>query len=139
MRDGALAGLVLLAIMNAVGIYLNLYVLISNSGGYVGVFPALFASSAGVLHFLVAAGLFVGLLVMLVRAQRLGDLRITWLCVAGLLSFLVAAYSGYHFVYDAESAYSFTMEMGFLGVVLCEGGILFLVGGPGTGPVARDR
>jgi hypothetical protein len=33
LRDGALAGLVLLAIMNAVGIYLNLYVLLSNSGG----------------------------------------------------------------------------------------------------------
>ncbi|MCI4361105.1 MAG: hypothetical protein L3J91_05325 [Thermoplasmata archaeon] len=130
LKDGALGGLALLALINVVGIYLNLYVTLHDTSGDSGVFSAVFASAAGVLHVVLALVLFVGGVVMVVHARRSADARLQALAVLALLSFLIAAYSGYHFVAMNDSAYSFTMELGFLGAVLCEGGILAVVGGP---------
>jgi len=128
LRRGALATIVLLAIMNAAGTYLNLYVAIDTTNDYNTVFSALFGSAAGVLHFLVALGLFFAVLGTIVNARRSGDARLLAFSVVGLLAFLVAAYSGYHFIYSGEEGYSFWMEMGFLGVVLAEVAILARLG-----------
>jgi len=134
LRSGALGAMLLLAIQNVVGIFLNLYVAVTAQESYGGVLPALVGSSAGTIHFLDAIALFVGLIVMLIVGRRTGDWRLTGLNSGALIAFLIAAYSGFHFVYSGENAYSFLMEMGFLGVVLAEAGILAIVGGSATLP-----
>ncbi|HEY6238405.1 MAG TPA: hypothetical protein VIZ68_04385, partial [Thermoplasmata archaeon] len=103
LRGGAVGIIVLLAVVNLAGTALNLYVTLPDPGGYNGVFPALFGSAAGVVHFLVAVGLFIALLGMIVSARRSGDSRFVWIGLVALAAFLVAAYSGYHFVYSGEA------------------------------------
>ncbi len=135
LRDGAIGGLVLVALMNVAGISLNLFVTVTDTSGYSGVFPAMFATVQGAVHVLVGIALFIGGVIQIFTARRCTDRRFLGLTLIALVSLIGAAYSGYHFVYSGESTYSFAMEIGFLGVVLAEAFILALL----IGPPARTR
>jgi hypothetical protein len=142
LRTGAMFAFVLLAVQNALGIYLNLYVSVNDPSEYAGVFPAMFASLSGALHTAVALVLFLGAVSMVVVAWPSRDSMLRSLTVVALLSFLVAAYFGYHFVASGDPFDSFAMEMGFLAVILTEAALLLVLpsrGGAAGAPARAPR
>lgn len=124
---GAMVVFVLLVIQNGIGIFLNLYVRVSDSQSYSGVFAAMFASPAGWLHSVVAVLLLVASGAAIGFARKTEDAPLRWISIAVLASFAVAAYSGFHFVANADDLYSLTMELGFLGMVLGEAAVVFRI------------
>lgn len=127
----------LLALQNLAGIWLNLYGTVHDTASYSGVFPAMFASDAGTLHAL--GGLLIGInaLLALRRTWRWPDRRPRTVAGLSVIFVAVASYLGFHFVQSGgDNAYSFGMEAAFLGVVLCEAVLLYLIAaGP---PASRD-
>ena len=120
----------LLALQNAAGIWLNLYVPVHDTSSYSGVYPAMFASSAGTLHTLL--GILIGGNAILAIAQTWSwtDRRPRGVAAASLLLVGLAAYLGYHFVQSGgDAAYSFAMEIAFMGIVLCQAALLYLLAG----------
>jgi hypothetical protein len=114
----------MLIVQNALGIYLNLYVVLPTPNGNPGVFPALFSSGWATAHVIVGILLFLGALGMSVIGWRTGNPRIRALTLTSLAAVVVAAYTGYHFVLEGNSAYSFLMEIGFLVAILSTVGTL---------------
>jgi hypothetical protein len=131
---GLVAGMfVLLLLQNAAGTWLNLYVKLQDRAGYEGVFPAMLTTAAGTAHTLV--GILIGLnaLLTIAVAWRLPDRRLRSVGMLVLALVGAAAYFGYHFVYsNGDSAYSFAMEVAFMGIVLAEAALLYLVARPPT-------
>lgn len=125
---------VLLAIQNLAGIWLNLYVAVHDTASYGGVYAAMFASDAGVVHTVV--GLLIGgnAILAVVQTWRWSDRRPRAVATVSLLLVALAAYLGFHFVSDGGAdVYSLGMEVAFMGIVLCQAALLFFVGaGPGA-------
>ncbi|HEV8050549.1 MAG TPA: hypothetical protein VGP88_08145 [Thermoplasmata archaeon] len=132
LRDGALGGLLLVALMNVAGISLTLFVSVTDHSSDAGVFPAMFASIQGAVHVILGFALLIGGIFLIFPARKCADRRFLPLTLIALASLSVAGYAGYHFVLSGENTYSFVMEMGFLGVVLSQALILaFLIAPPG--------
>lgn len=121
---GAIGAFILLVLQGAAGIYLNLFVPVPATNDYGTVFTEMFQSAAGIVHFLLALALVIGGVTMILNAWQSRDPSLKLLTVIAFLLVLTAAYSGFHFIYAGENAYSFTMELSFLGIILCEAAIL---------------
>jgi hypothetical protein len=126
---GLVAGMFgLLALQNLAGIWLNLYVSVRDTTSYDGVFPAMFASDAGAVHAIV--GLLIGgnAILALARTWSWSDSGPRWVAAISLLLVAVASYLGFHFVQSGgDDLYSLGMEIAFMGIVLCQAALLYLV------------
>jgi hypothetical protein len=144
-RDVGLAAvmIVLLAVQDLLGTWLNLWVRLHDTSSDAGVYPAMFASVAGSLHTIFGALIGANAILMIARVWGSADRRLRWTALAVLLFVALAAYSGYHFVVTGgDNAYSFLMEFAFAGAFVTESMLLVLLlgvgvpAGPGRSPSA---
>lgn len=131
----------LLALQNAAGLWINLYVVVLDTSSYSGVYPAMFATVAGATHTVIGVLIGINAILTLLVARRFHERRLWGVAAIALALVAVAAYSGFHFVQSGgDNAYSFLMEMSFVGVVLCEAALLYfatMIGvRPGFSPTA---
>ncbi len=123
---GAVFGVILLVAQNLMGMQMNLWVDLSRYSSA----PKAFAS-VGMLDAHVAVGLIIlaGTLTLMILGFRS---RNPSLRIPGLLAFvfaLLAFSSGLQFVFGGENdVFSFTMELGFVGVFGSVATVLYLVG-----------
>lgn len=107
----------LMFLQGVLGIYLNLFVPLTAPSDPNAVFPIVFGNPILTVHFLNAL-LLVALAATLLAIS--GGMGVKWLRPGSallLLAFVVASYSGYHFVGSEDNVYSFAMEMGFFGAM----------------------
>lgn len=135
----AVGTVVLLTVQNILGTFLNLFVTLNDTSEYAGVFAAMFGSAAGVLHVVVAVLLLISLAVVMAVAWPTHRWQLRAPALAALVSFLVAGYSGFHFVASQNNIYSFSMELGFLGVLLSEVALLHVIGYRPSAPERTAR
>jgi hypothetical protein len=120
---------VLLVVQNATGIVLTLYVALPIPGSFGGVFAL---SALLTVHIVNAFLLVVGgvLLARFGWRTRVPVLRAVSL--GALVSVVVALQEGFAFTFTQDTAFSFGMEMGFLGAMILCGALLFLTGAEST-------
>jgi hypothetical protein len=125
LRQFAWIGLLLLLIQNVTGIVLNLYVMLPIPGSFGAVFvlaPVLTVHIVNAL-LLVAGGALLALYGWRTRVARLRAASL-----GALASVVVGVQEGFVFTFTQNNAFSFGMEMGFLGAVFLCGTLLFLTG-----------
>jgi len=118
----------------ALGMGLNLYVTLPQSPTYTQIFvsvPLLSAHIALGFLLLAASAYFVLL------ARQSGVEGLLWRAILVLVFVLVALQEGFSFTFTGNAAFSAGMALGFLGAVVVQGSIVFLLRGRAhEGPAA---
>ncbi len=109
--------LALLLVQNALGMYLNLY---ADLTAFPNVEDAFRSVPALGIHVLTAFAIIGSSAYVLARGLRASDRIVQLTALAGLAFVLLAFFSGIEFTFYGEvDAFSFLMEVGFLGIVAC--------------------
>ncbi|MCI4352623.1 MAG: hypothetical protein L3K14_04465 [Thermoplasmata archaeon] len=127
LRQFAWAELVLLAVQSLSGLVLNLYITLGippNIGAVFVLTPVL------TVHILSAFLLLIGGVFLLLYGWRSGGTGLRALSLGAFLSVVVAIQEGFVFTFTQASAFSFGMELGFLGAMILCGTLLFLTSTP---------
>ena len=123
---GTWLGLVFLVLMNIVGMYLNLWGNIpdySSAAKAFGSVPLLDA------HVLIAFLILANLALLMMQALRPGNRQFLPIGIIALAFASLAIFSGVEFTFfGGNDIFSFTMELGFVGMVGSVGYVLFVVG-----------
>lgn len=107
-----------MVLQGMLGIYLNLFVGLTAPSDPNAVFPIVFAHPVLTVHFFNALFLVALSAFLLIRAGGVGVPYLRLGSALLLVTFLVASYSGYHFVGTENNGYSFAMETGFFAALV---------------------
>lgn len=122
LRQFAWVGLLLLVLQSLTGTYLNLYITLGRPANFGSVFvltPVLTVHIGG------AFLLVIGGAVLLLYGWRTRVLRLRAVSLGAFLSAIVALQEGFAFVATLDSAFSYGMEVGFLGAMVLCGTLLY--------------
>ncbi|MGI0129247.1 MAG: hypothetical protein ACREEC_03710 [Thermoplasmata archaeon] len=114
-----------LLLENVLGMGLNLYVTLPSTVTFTRLFvytPLLTA------HIAIAFVLFGSAVYLLLLARRSRIVGLPWRSAALVLSLVLAIQEGFTFTFTQNNAFSYGMEIGFLGAVAFQASILFLLG-----------
>ncbi|MCI4350306.1 MAG: hypothetical protein L3K15_02170 [Thermoplasmata archaeon] len=131
LRRFAWIALFLLVVQNATGLFLNLYVALPIPGSFGAVFvlaPIL------TVHIVTAFLLVIGGVALARFGFRTRLPRLKWISIAALISVVFAVQEGFAFTFTQNNAFSFGMEMGFLGAMVLCGTLLYVTGPAPTAP-----
>lgn len=135
LRQFAWVGLLLLALQSVTGLYLNLYIdlpALSNPASVFALTPVL------TLHVASALLLLVGGAFLLLYGWRTHVPRLRAISLGAFLSIVVAIQEGFAFVATQSPAFSFGMELGFLGAMVLCGTLLYLAEGTPPAPGSSE-
>jgi hypothetical protein len=124
--QGAASIVGLLVLLAALGVFLNLWVVLPTTPGFPSVFGIVLRTPALLLHAAIRLLLVANSSVVSVFAGRTGERRLFGVALAGLVSVIIAGQQGFGFVAPSDHVSSFGTEMGFLGAIASGAALLYL-------------
>lgn len=122
LRQFAWVGLLILVLQSLTGTYLNLYITLGRPANFGSVFvlTPILTLHIGGAFLLVVGGAF-----LLLYGWRTRVVRLRAVSLGAFLSVVVAVQEGFAFVFTQDSAFSYGMEVGFLGAMVLCGTLLY--------------
>lgn len=115
----------LLVLQFILGMITTLYVKFPENGQPEQLWAAANSQFASLAHIILGFLLLIVGILIIVRAVMSKDRTLVWISVAGLVSILVAIYSGSMFVTAQSDTYSLVMALGFIASLVVYGWGMF--------------